>query len=319
MFKLANNTYLYPMFLAIFIVLILIVSALISKPKKYEVKRDLTDRPFDNPWSNWLYELSYSEFFSAFIPETEDLAKSIEINAIIARAGLASKMNHRVYTTIQILIFLFAGFATMFLGFVVSNSTGVIKLLFNVDVPAGSITPYMVIGCFLMLFALLPRLVLQFIAGNQEEGFVKDLPVLQLFIILMIKSKRTVGEIIYTLSRTNTRYKGVFSIGYQLFIRDRKECFAYLADVFKSTGFKDTIIILETNEEYSREESINILQSKIDNLLDDVEAAKKHRGVLKGLLAEGSIALPFAAFALLSVVPVLFYALDMLSNVMSGF
>lgn len=174
------------------------------------------------------------------------------------------------------------------------------------------------IGILLLMGALIPNMYLNYIAGKKKEAFIAELPLIQLFLILMIRSKRPIGEILYTLSKNEGRYKNIFSTGYRIFLRDKDAGFDYLQSAFGKSSFRDSIVVLSTAEEYEKEYSAEALQSKMPTLLDDVAASKKSRGVLRGLLSEGSIALPFVAVMLLGVGPIL-YSVMLSMNSIFGF
>jgi len=131
----------------------------------------------------------------------------------------------------------------------------------------------------------------------------------------MIRSKRPIGETLYTLTKTEGRYRNIFSTGYRMFLRDKDAGFQYLESAFAKTSFRDSINVLATCDEYSREYSAESLSSKMPTLLDDVAAAKKGKGVLRGLMSEGSIALPFVAVMMLTVGPILYSVMESMNSI----
>lgn len=171
------------------------------------------------------------------------------------------------------------------------------------------------IGIILLLMALVPNIYLNYVANKKNEAFIGELPLVQLFLILMISSKRPIGEILYTLSKNEGRYKNIFATGYRIFLRDKDAGFNYLESAFGKTSFRDSINVLSTIEEYEKDYSVEALKSKMSTLLDDVAASKKNRGVLRGLLSEGSIALPFVAVILLGVGPILYSVLISMNSI----
>ena len=313
------NIYLVPIGLAIVITLSFMLAEL-SKNQKVDIRLvyDISDAPFDNALSNKLYQLSYSPFYASFLPESPDMPKAQDQDKMFAQSGYATKINYRVFGTVQIMLFMVAFAFTILLGSVIAFNPWIVKSLFNIDVVEGSVTPFLGVGCFLMLLCLTPSLYFKSKAKSRQAGFVKDLPILQLFIVLMLKSQRSTAEILYTLGKTNTRYREIFDVAYRISIRSSAESFDYLRNAFAGTAFVDTITILATSEEYSRQDSIEVLEGRIDSLIQDVENIKGDKGALKGLLSEGSIALPMIALMVLVVVPILIYAMNMMNAASSG-
>lgn len=314
-----EHLYLIPLILGIVICIICFFNEnSVEKPKDIRLIYDVKEAPFDNPISNKLFELSYHAPFNAFLPESSDMPKAQDQDKMFVQAGYAKSINYRVFGTVQMLLFMGAGVLTAFLGVFVASNPGIVKGLFNIDVPQGSAAPYLVIGCILMLLTLVPKMIFSAKASSARVGFVKDLPILQLFIVLMLKSQRSNAEIMYTLGKTKTRYREIFDVAYRISIRDTKEAYDYLRNAFAGTSFVDTITVLATSEEYSREDSIEVLEGRMEILQQDIESIKGDQSALVGLFSEGSIALPFLALMLLTVVPILVYAMNMMNNAGSG-
>lgn len=314
-----ENYYLAPIFLAIFIAIVSALGEAVRNQKKDpRLVYDINDAPFDNALSNKLYQMSYSSFFGSFLPESADMPKAQDQDKMFAEAGFATKINYRVFGTVQIILFMLAFVITIILGTFVAFNPGIIKFLFNIEMAKGTFEPFVWVGIALMLACLIPSFFFKSKANSRHAGFIKDLPILQLFIVLMLKSQRSTAEILYTLGKTNTRYREIFDIAYRISIRSQTEAFDYLRNAFAGTAFLDTITILATSEEYSKQDSIEVLEGRIDALIQDVENVKGEKGVIKGLLSEGSIALPFIALMVLTVVPILMYAMNMMNNAGSG-
>ena len=319
---LPSNLYVYPLFGAI---IVCFLGVYLMKPKKTKIAEvsaiyNGVDKPFDNDISNLLYKFSFSKPYVWFIPETAIHPKAIARNSVIAQAEFTRKMDYRSFTVLQTSLLAFAIVMTVIAYVLLQQGDFVIRLFFNIDMADGSNTTILSIfvGIALLLFALVPNMYLNHVANKNNEAFVGDLPLLQLFLILMIRSKRPIGEMLYTLSKTEGRYRNIFSTGYRIFLRDKDAGFNYLESAFGRTSFRDSVNVLATCDEYSREYSAESLSSKMPTLLDDVAVSKKNRGVLRGLLSEGSIALPFVAVMLLGVGPIL-YSVMLSMNSIFGF
>jgi len=205
--------------------LLLINSLKVSKSKLQ------LDKPFKSELSNELYRLSYLAPFLWFVnPDKNDL-KVKDIRQKLVEADLNSKLNYRSFVTLQILIFIGAVLLFILSSILVDNSQAVIQFLFNISVDnvgdsgvsKGKIKLF--IAMILMAMALLPKFWLKQRAENNKYYYLKDIPIVQLFIILMLRSKRTLGDVLYVLSRTNTRYKQIFETGYRIYLRNKSELF----------------------------------------------------------------------------------------------
>lgn len=317
-----NNLYLYPLFGAI---LVCFAGLVRSKPKRIKqaevsLSYNGVDKPFDNSFSNLLYRLSFSKPYVWFIPETPIHPKAVSRNAVIATAEMTNKLDYRAFTVLQTSLLSLSMISTFIIYLLLRQSDFIIRFFFNIDMSEGSNTTVLsvFIGILLLMGALVPNMYLNYIAGKKTESFIAELPLIQLFLILMIRSKRPIGEILYTLSKNEGRFKNIFSTGYRIFLRDKDAGFDYLQSAFGKSSFRDSIVVLSTAEEYEKEYSAEALESKMPTLLDDVAASKKNRGVLRGLLSEGSIALPFVAVMLLGVGPIL-YSVMLSMNSIFGF
>lgn len=313
---LQENVYLLPLICAMFVALLGYASYAPRKVKTnegVELVYDKLDSSFDNYISNFINELSYKAPFTWFIPEDPTSEKAAALDSTISKAGYSNKMNYRVLQTAQFILLAIALIVTLFLSVFVDNAKLLIKFLFNVEVTGGA-TSFLLIGAVMIMLAFVPRLVIKTKADSNHTKFIGDLPVLQLFIILMIRSNRTIPEVFYVLSKSDMRYKDIFAHAYRIYLRDRKDAFDYLRNVFYKTPFVDSLTILETFDEYSREESVKVLDNQLTNIVDEVATLKKNKNVLLGLITEGSVALPFMAIMLLGIVPVLMYGLNNMSS-----
>lgn len=229
-------------------------------------------------------------------------------NSVIARSEMTKKLDYRAFAVLQMVLLMTALFMTVVVFLFLLQGDALFRFLFNINIEDESNLLVMSImsGMSFLLMAFIPNIYIGHMARKKSDAFISDLPLLQLFLILMIRSKRPIGETLYTLSKTEGRYRNIFATGYRIFLRDKDAGFNYLESAFARTSFRDSINVLATCDEYSREYSAESLSTKMSTLLDDVAAVKKNKGVLRGLLSEGSIALPFVAVMLLVVGPILY-------------
>lgn len=310
-----NSFYLVPMILA------LLVSLYALSTLQVRRKIIIMDRPFENEFSNELYALSFGQPFNWFVIEDSNHQSVKSLTKTLAEAGLAHIMNYRVFMTIQTALII----ACLLLGlsFLIffEQANWVLELLFNISfVVEGMDTQQapIIVFCFFMLIPFAPRVYIRQRAKSNNYNFKKDLPVLQLFILQMLRANNTTGEVIYLMSKIETRYQQIFSTGYRIYTRNPGEGFKYLRNSFSGTKFEETISILEDFHQFSREESFRVLLNVSKDIDDQLAGLKKNKATGAMLLAEGSIFLPLLAVLFLVFVPVIVGATSLISQAQEG-
>lgn len=311
--------YMLPLFFALAIGIYVLISLL---PKKEVVATaipiDNLDKPFNNKLSNQLYELSFKPPFVWFIPENPESKPAKELDQRIAKAKLTEVFNFRIVNTLQTVLMMIAVFITIVFGFVIQNSSMLIKFLFNFSIdPESQNVIFMLIGAIMMIASLTPKLYINSRARSLENEFYTNLPILQQFVLIMIRSQRSIGEIYNVLAYSELPYNEIFRVANLVYVRDRVAASDYLEGVFHGTPFYETILILRSFDEYGIEQSIESLKRRNNSILSEVQSMKKSKGVIKGLITEGSIILPFSAVMLLGAFPVVWWSMQMLNGAMS--
>lgn len=299
-----NLLYLVPMIIAISIVLFTI---LFSQRMKHE-------KVFENETSNFLHGLSYLKPFIWFINPDEDDRKVRASQVKLNKAGLQSKLNYRSYISLQILLL----FAALLLYLVLTLSLEawifLSAFLFNLPIEAnsGSLTKVrLVLAVLLMAAMMAPSVFIGMRAKRNEFMFSQDLPLVQLSIILMLRARRPIADIFFELSRTDNRYREIFETGYRMFVRDKKDAYEYLFRQFEGTGFEEAISVLEQMGEFSKEESIKVLENGLQQLIRNGQEKKRGKALAGNLASQFSMLLPFGGVILLGGVPIVVYALSM--------
>lgn len=305
-----NSVYLLPLFIAM---LIVIIDSIISQKVTHS-------NVFMSERANQIYELSFLKPFSWFInPDTND-KKVLKIEKAIQNAGYQNILNYRSYTTLQVLIILFLSTLYILVFGLMKPIIVLFGLLTNLDLNPDDSTVMdfrIGIGVIFMLLLLMPSVILMFKANKNELRFIQDLPLIQLSISLMLRARRPVGDILFELSKAKTIYQEIFETSYRIYIRDKNECFLFLIDRFKGTGFEDSVSILAAMGEYSKEESIRVLENNMDNLTQKVAQMKRSKALMVNLLSQFSLALPFGGVILLGAVPIIAYALSLIAKATS--
>lgn len=301
--------YLIPLFFALLLGLITLVLTQTSEKK-------MIDKPFLNEWSNELYVMSYSKPFKWFINPDEEHFKVKKIKKLIVEANEAHRLNYRVYVTIQLLTLFLAGLSLLLFSLLANNSVLIFKYLFNVSVntanPQTMLQVKVVVGTLLLGLTLTPSLFLKHKAKKNKYLFVKDLPILQLFIILMLKAKRPLSEVIYVLSTTNTVYKTIFDTAYRIYIRDKKEGMSYLQDAFMGTKFEETIKVLSEYGEYSKKDTMTVLENGLKDIDEYTNTQRRRKDTGQGVFSQLTLAIPFLSILMLGFAPLLFYGLNLI-------
>lgn len=303
----------------LYILPLLIAFALIGLHFLTSQKR-VMEKPFMNDWSNTLHILSFAVPFKWFIQTDTNDKKVKDINRLIMEANVSKKMNYRVFTTLQIAILMMSLVVFFILVMLMHNITFLVSLLFNIDLtetmksPDGVIKFKFIVGAILLLLCLVPKFWLKRKAKKNKFSFLKDLPILQLFIILMLRSKRPINEVLYSLAKTKTRYKSIFEVGYRIYVRDKKEGFRYLEESFAGTKFMDTIRILSEFNEYSREDGIQSLENNMQEIIEHTNNLKRSKDLSNLVYSQASLFIPFLAVILLGLIPIAMYGSSLLDS-----
>lgn len=302
-----NLLYLLPLVVALTMVLF---TMLFSQKMRHE-------KVFEDETANFLHGLSYLKPFIWFINPDENDKKVRAQQTMLNKAGLHTKLNYRSFISLQILL-LIAGillYGILFLS--LEAWLFLIGFLFNMPIdttPEGIQNTRLFLAMGLLIVMILPTTLLRMRAKRNEYLFTQDLPLVQLSIILMLRARRPVSEILFELSRTDNRYREIFETGYRIFIRDKREGYEYLNLQFEGTGFEDAIGVLQAMGEFSKEESITVLENGLQQLIRSGQEKKRGKALVGNLLSQFSMMLPFGGVILLGAVPIVIYAFSMIST-----
>lgn len=302
-----NMLYLVPLIVAFAIVLFTI---LFSQRMKHE-------KIFENETSNFLHGLSYLKPFIWFINPDEEDVKVKKMQVTLNKAGLHTKLNYRSFTSLQILLLLGALFVFALLFFSLEAWIFLVAFLFNLPIettPESLLNARLIIAVGLMFAMMAPQMIVRMRAKRNEFLFSQDLPLVQLSIILMLRARRPIGDIFFEMSRTENRYREIFETGYRMYVRDKNDAYEYLHRQFDGTGFEDAIQVLEQMGEFSKDESIIVLENGLQNLIKTGQDKKRGKALAGNLASQFSMLLPFGGVILLGGVPVVVYALSMFNS-----
>lgn len=297
-------------------ILCMFASFLKFKIKKTE-KKIIMEKPFQTDLSNELYALSFIKPFSEAIDPDEDSKKVRDLEKLIVEAGLAHKMDYRVYT-VMILLLVFIGFGVFVLFMSMSDQIAfVLKFLLNINTGVNNPTYKRNLALFIIvgicMVALAPKMYLKSRARRNEFHFQKDLPILQLFIILVLRAKRPIGELLYVLSKTETRYKDLFSNAYRVYLRNEEEGFVNLKKTFASTKMGSTMNVLSEFNDYSKEESLTLLENNLEEIIQEANTMKRKKDIFGAVMSQGSLVFPLLSVVLLGLLPLAMFGLNSLT------
>lgn len=276
-------------------------------------------KPFVNDYTNLFYNLSEVAPFRWFVEEDPRHIKALKMNYLIKEANMEKVMDYRSVTVMQF-IFLFGGVALFVLiNLSLAPLISFLAFLFNLDAQSltenvGTLNQIRLVMAALMLSpGLLIKPYLKRKARSNEIDFIKDLPLLQLFIILMLRSDRTIGEVMYVLSTTRSTYQKMFQQAYLIYLRDPEEAFTFLEEQFDGTRLIETIYTLRDYAEYDKFESIKTLENNQEDIEEFTTQARKKAEAGKNLFATVSMAFPFLAVLALGAAPLAYWALNLIA------
>lgn len=300
-----------------FLSIICIVIQYLKLSAKSSRKTIVMEKPFEDEWANEMYALSFTPPFSEVINPDENHPRVKDLEKIIAESGLAHKLNYRVFTVMQLLL-VAIGFGVFLVFMLMSEQLGfLLGFLFNVDVAIDSVNYKKNLALMLimgiLILALIPKMYLKKRAKRNEFYFQKDLPILQLFIILILRAKRPIRELLYVLSKTETRYRELFSNAYRVYLRNENEGFVNLKKTFGNSKMENTMNILSEFNDYSKEESLMLLENNLEDIIQEANNMKRKKDIAGTVMSQGSLLFPLAGVVLLGLLPLAMYGMNSLT------
>ena len=306
-----GNLYLVPLMVGIlYIVIKLLMSQNLGRKK-----------PFTNHITNTLYNLADVAPFKWFVEENPKHIKAREMNHLIREAGMEHVLDYRSATAMQFVLMLGGLIVFIMVNIALKPLIGIFAFLLNLNAQAlienqGTLN---MIRVFIAIGVLIPSILikpyLKKKANSNEIDFIKDLPLLQLFIILMLRSNRTISEVIYVLSTSKSSYRSTFEQAYLIYLRDPDEGFDFLEETFDGTRLIETIYTLRDFSEYDKSESIHSLENNQDEIEEFTKQARKKAEAGRNLFATVSMTFPFLAVLLLGAAPVAYWAFQLMSGI----
>lgn len=309
---------IYIYFFAVWIVAFIIIY------NSYQLKNspEINTQKFEKKFYNEMYLMSFGFPFKHFVDDDDHPteAKTRKLKQDLSIAGFDKNFTLRSYMTFKVfimMVFMLIGGLVVLL---MKYSHFFMKLFFNtetVETPLAPKTIILVMAIFLF-FALIPNMILKQRVKKKIKEDTKDIPVLQMFIILMLRSNKTIAEILYALSKVNTPHKAVFEKSYRVYLRNKGEGIEFLKKHFEGTRFVETFNLLEDIGEYAREECIRILENNLDSLVNEINMIKRRNDATQLVYSQGSMIIPFVAVIILAAAPLVIMGINVFSNSFGG-
>lgn len=290
------------------------------KINKYELKT------FSNKWADLLHRISYFIPFYWFCDNNLESKKAQEridkTTKELAKAGLTVYMDHRSLQTLKTILLFFGaslGFfvlVTLFnFNYIALNLLKLTDMNGVADFRLNFRTSVMVVLICGSLF-FIPSIYVKFRVKKLEHIMSRDIPVIQLFIILMLRSRKSVREIFLMLSQLDTFFKDVFVNGLSEFLLTPDRGFNYLYDNINDESFKATVDILRTADSFSIETLLVALEGNMKQVVEDNLTKKRRSDLSKLVYSSVSFVLPFLGVIVFLIIPMVVYGLSLLRSVM---
>lgn len=292
----------------LFLIVWLIAVYFVMVNRKIE-KLQIEKSRFEHPFFDWLYRYSFVKPFIWFVDDDNELStKGEAIKEKLIEAGYYNRyFVVRSYMAFQAIIF----FVLVFIGMLMAAATLKIhvlyKFLFNVNVEPVpiNIQSMLLIMMVVILMGLIPNFVLKSKVKKAIYNKNKDLPMLMMFAILMLRSGKSTGQIMYDLTKIESSQREIFEKAYRIYVRSPKDANELIKIHFGDGLFADMFDLLTDVSDYAKEETIMIIESNLKSFVDTTNEIKRRNDVTSQVISQTSMVIPFAAVIFLGVAPLL--------------
>lgn len=283
-----------------------------DKEKRMKEYEDIELNENKNSLSKELYFLSFIPPFNRFLDEFNKEESTKKIKDLLLETNSDNYRTFRMKQVISlILVLIFIAFS------ITTRNTqfGLQSLLLGrQSLEAASminLNMYLFFSVILMLITFLyPEIHLKNKKFSKKKKEMEDAPVIQNFIIVLVKSGKTMRDVIYEVSQMENCYSKSFRMAYYGFLRSEQEGFMILSEKLRGTMLEETIKVLSTISEYSKQSSIDSLLSIRQKTIEDILLKKRNKGSLQAVMGQASVLLPLLAMFLLGVYPFIQYYMN---------
>ena len=272
---------------------------------------------FIKDWCYSVFVWSYAKPIVWFVDDDVRNNKKLKkLNEQLSLAGLNEYFTVRSFMAFKAIVLIGSVFSALLLIFSLAYLPMLVSSAPELNMSASN---YIAILIFFFMIPLFPNLILKSKVNQRLKEDTKDIPVFQMFVILLIRSNKTVQDILYALSRINSPHKEAFEKGHRMFMRNPKEGISYLRNHFKDSRFSETFSLLDDIGEYPKHECVRILESNLNIIVEETNTIKRRADLTRLIYSQGSLAIPFASLLLLGVFPVIYWGLQEFSKAFSSF
>lgn len=285
--------------------LTLIIYINILRIKRIEFDRN----KFREKFSNFLYAVSYSFPINIFVKEGRKLSKNEKrIEKKIKELDLMDRFNLRSFMALRFLLL----FTSLYIFFTIiwtvkyykGDSFSILANLHYITIPL--LVPYV------------SDIYLKKKEIEHQKFYEDEVIILQLFMILLIKSNSTIEDVLFALSKMRTYYKKSFEKAYRMSLRDKTEALNYLEAKFKNSAFGDSFNVLKNMYQYSREDSVRILQANLRKVEKEGLNQKRRKELTKFSFSQVSVIVPFLIVVFLGAIPFIHYGIHVMVSSIQG-
>lgn len=272
--------------------------------KKLDIRKD----KFEGEFFNTLNAISYAFPFNKLLDDKRKLNKrEIKINEQIQELDLGHYISLRSFMTLKFLL--------LFVPLIV---VGVILFIVNYFSSWFSIGDYILLIMMPFVLAYVPDLYLIKRKLDFEKFQFDEVVILQLFMVLLIKSNSTTEDILYAFAKMETYHKRTFEKAYRISLRSKSESLHFLGEVFQGTTFGGSFKTLDDMYKYSKEDSLRILKANLKTIEKDSLRDKTRKELTKFSYSQISVVIPFAIVIFLGALPIIQYGVNMISSSVAG-
>ncbi|ADO59460.1 hypothetical protein [Paenibacillus polymyxa] len=278
-----------------------------------------SDIAFESPFYHVVYRMSFGIPFKWFVEDDRNLTnKGRKTEQLLIQSGYHKKFTVQSFMAFKVLVF----FTSILLIFITLGLIDKLPSLFHwllqvdttrISKEGVSLDMILITSILYLSFSLFPGIILRQKAKKELVNSNKDLPILHMFTILMLRSNKTVTEILFALTKLNSYHKKVFERGYLMYLRNKHEGMEYLRSQFDNARFIEMFNLLEDIGTYAREECISIMDSNMKSLVHETNTLKRRNDITRLVYSEASMVVPFSAIILLGAAPIVIAGLRMFS------
>lgn len=272
-------------------------------------KLDFDKNKFEEKLPNFFNMVSYSFPINVFVKDGRKLSKSEKkAENKIKQLDLTDKFSLRSFMSLRFLLLFVSLFSFLTIMATIKYYKGE-----NFSILANS--HYLVIA---LLAPYAPNVYLKKKEKEYQKFYHDEVIVLQLFMVLLIKSNSTIEDILFAFSKMETYYKKSFEKAYRMSLRDKTEALNYLEGKFKNSSFGDSFNILKNMFQYSREDSLRILQANLRKIEKESLNKKRRKELTKFSYSQISVVIPFLIVVFLGAIPLIHYGVYVMVSSIEG-